>query len=336
MSSNNDANLIASWNNASDLLNRYLPIFIYAFGITGNFINVFVLGQRQLRSNPSAAFFIISSIAGLIAIVSGLTSRMMAGYAVDLTNTVKWICLVRNFVLYSARTVALWMIVLATLDRWFSSSPDANLRQISKIKNAQRGIFIVLIYTFLINTPIFFCYEANLTGLVRGCYGGTYACRLITDLIYLFGTTIIPLLLMIIFGLLTIKNIRHTQRRVHDVGAMSISYQNNNTMATVTGQQQQRRKKDRYLLKMLFVQVTLLCLFTCGHAIQKAYSSIVSYAPTPPLQSAILTFTLNLFTLLNFTASGMPFYIYTLTGGSTFRTALFGLIKATGRKIFCR
>ena len=335
MSSGDDVNLIAAWNNASDLLNRYLPIFIYAFGIAGNFLNVLVLSQRPLRSNPSATFFIISSIAGLIAIVSGLTSRMMAGYAVDLTNTVKWICLVRNFILYSARTVALWMIVLATLDRWFSSSTNANLRKISNMKNAQRGIVIVLIYTLVINTPIFFCYEANLTGLVRGCYAATYACRLITDLIYLFGTTIIPLLLMIIFGLLTIKNIRHTQRRVQDVGMMALSYQNNNTMPTTTGQQQ-RRKKDRYVLKMLFVQVTLLCLFACGHAIQKAYTSIVSYAPTPPLQSAIETFTLNLFTLLNFTASGMPFYIYTLTGGSTFRNALFDLIKAIGRKIFCR
>jgi hypothetical protein len=117
---------------------------------------------------------------------------------------------------------------------------------------------------------------------------------------------------------------------------ISLSCQNNNRIPTNVTGQQQRRKKDRHVLKMLFVQVTLLCLFTCGHPIQKAYSSIVSNAPTPPLQSAIETFTLNLFTLLNFTASGMPFYIYTLTGGSTFRNALFDLIKTIDRKIFCR
>jgi len=333
-SSNATADLIASLNNASNTLNRYIPIFIYIFGIIGNFLNVLVLSQRTLRSNPSAAFFVISSIAGLIAILSGLTSRMMAGYAVDLTNTVNWICILRNYILYTVRTVALWMIVFAAIDRCFSSSANVNLRQMSNMKNAKRSIVFVFVFSCFVNAPIIFCYEANLTGLIRGCYGSTFACRLITDLTYAVVTTLLPLLLMIIFGLLTIKNVHHTRSRIQDVTMLSMSYQNKNTLTDVA--RQQIRKRDRYLLKMLLIQVTLLCLFTCGHAIQKAYSTITSNSPTPPLQSAIENFSLTIFTLLNFTASGMPFYIYTLTGRTMFRNTLFNLIKATVRKILCQ
>jgi hypothetical protein len=330
-----DAALTVSLNNASNTLNRYLPIFIYIFGIIGNFLNVLVLAQRPLRSNPSAVFFITTSIAGLVAIVSGLTSRMMSGFAVDLTLTVNWICVIRNYVLYSARTVALWMIALAAIDRWFSSNVDVNLRQMSKMKNAQRSILVVLIFACLINGPIIYCYKADVTGALRGCYGSTYVCSVLTDLIYAVITTVLPLLLMVIFGLLTIRNVRHTRNRIQDMTMVSMSYQNQNRPTEITAQRQSR-KRDRYLLKMLFTQVTLLCLFTCGHAIQKAYSSITSNVSSSLLEAAIANFIFTILTLLNFTASGMPFYIYTLSGGSIFRNAILELIKTASRKILCK
>ncbi len=212
-SPNENADLITSLNNASSLLNRYLPIFIFIFGTIGNFLNVLVLSRRSLRSNPSALFFLASSVAGIIVILSGLIIRMASGYDADLTLTIGWICKIRNVVLYSSRTLVLWMIVLATIDRWLSSSVSANLRLLSNLKNARRNMIIVLIYTGLINAPILYCYEANLSGVLRGCYGSTYSCRLATDLIYAFGTTLLPLLLMIMFGLLTIRNVRHVQNR---------------------------------------------------------------------------------------------------------------------------
>jgi hypothetical protein len=279
-------------------------------------------------------FFNVTSIAGLIAIVSGLTSRMMAGYTVDLTLTVNWICVIRNYVLYSARTVALWMIAFATIDRWCSSNVNHNLRQKSNVKNARRSILVILLFACLVNVPITFCYEAGLTGALRGCYGSTYACRVITDVIYAVITTLLPLITMFIFGLLIIQNVRHTRNRVQNL-TMSVSFQNNNRPTNVTGQQQ-TKKRDRYLLKMLLVQVTLLCLFTCGHAMQKAYTSIAAISSSQSLQSAISNFIFTVLTLLNFTASGMPFYIYTLSGGPIFRNVLFDLIKATGRKILCQ
>ncbi|CAF4662290.1 unnamed protein product, partial [Rotaria sp. Silwood1] len=43
-------------------------------------------------------------MASLTSIVSGLTTRMLAGYAVDLTNTIDWLCKFRIYVLMVSRT----------------------------------------------------------------------------------------------------------------------------------------------------------------------------------------------------------------------------------------
>jgi len=259
----------------------------------------------------------------------------MSGYGLDLTLTVGWICKIRNVIVFSSRTVVLWMIVLATVDRWLSSSVTVTLRHMSTLKNARRSMCVVLIYTCLINAPIIYCYEANLTGALRGCYGSTYICNLTTDLIYAFGTVLLPLLLMIIFGFLTIQNVRHVQRRVQIVNGVVLSLENKNTVPKSNGQSQ-AKKKDGQLLKMLLVQVTLLFLFTSPHAIEKLYVSFVPSPPSESLEYAIENLIYNIFTLMSFIASGMPFYIYTLTGGSLFRNALFNLGKPVVQKFLCR
>ncbi|CAF2983858.1 unnamed protein product, partial [Rotaria sp. Silwood2] len=71
----NTTNLILSLNNMSTQLNRYCSIFIFIFGVLGNILNCIVLSQRPLRKNPCSFFFLISSMANLTSILSGLTTR---------------------------------------------------------------------------------------------------------------------------------------------------------------------------------------------------------------------------------------------------------------------
>jgi len=111
------------------------------------------------------------------------------------------------------------------------------------MKNVQRSIVAILVYTCLINAPIIFCYEANMTGTLRGCDGSTNACRLTTDLIYAFGTTLLPLLLMIIFGLLTIQNVCYAQRRVQAMIGPVFNHENRNTVATTN-----KKKASKFTL----------------------------------------------------------------------------------------
>ena len=326
--SHSSVDFIATINHVSNMLLAYVPIFVFIFGIVGNCLNVFVLGQRALRTNPSSVCFMVSSIAGIFVIISGLISRIMAGYNADLTLTVGWICKIRNFVLYGSRTVVRWIIALAAIDRWLSSSIKVRRRQLSNMKNVRRGIIAIMIYAIAINSLYFYCYEANLSGTLRGCYGSTYACRISTDLIYAIGTVQLPLLVLFRFDLLIIKNVYVTQDRIrNDTNRTSIKM-TRVSQITNTGSPSKRRVNQQ-LLKMLLLQVTILFLFACPHSIQKVYSSFAPSLPSQSVEYAIQNLIFNILTLLAFISSGLPFYIFTLAGGRLFRNTVFDLKKTT-------
>jgi len=287
MSLSSDEDLIASINNATVQLNRYFPIIIYIFGIVGNVLNLIVLSRRTLRSNPCTLLFLISSLSSLIAIISGLTTRLTAGWADDLSETIGWLCKIRILVLFTSRTIIVWLLVFAAINRWFSSSTNARRRNLNTLKNAQRSILIVLLFSLLLNGPLLYCYEANLIGTPAQCYGYSESCRLYADLSFTCGTLLIPLLFMILFGLLTIHNIRQVQRRVHN-RSISMSNLNNVTIKTNANVYQHKKKTDRSLFKMLSVQVLFLILCTTPYIIYRLYVTVIpTISSKSELQNAV-------------------------------------------------
>jgi hypothetical protein len=322
--SSSEAATIASLNNIINQLNRYFAIFIFVFGIVGNSLNVLVLSQRNLRSNPCAWLFLTSSIADIIAIISELLSRILSTWSLDLTATVRWICRFRGVVLFDSRTIAFWLITLASIDRWLSSSRDVHRRQMSTLKNAQRGLCIVTIVSTLVFIQLVYCYDANQINAPLKCYATTLACSLYSDLCFAFITVAIPLALMLIFGLLTISNIRYTQHNIQP------------SQSSVIRQRLLKRKTDRALTVMLIVQIILLAIFTVPLFVQRLYITLTNNVPKTALQNTVNNFIYNVAFLIYSIADGMSFYIYTLAGGSTFRNAFFHVAQVTLRKIMHR
>ncbi|CAF4104891.1 unnamed protein product, partial [Adineta steineri] len=60
--------------------------------------------------------------SALISLIAGLSPRMLSSITVDLSDTVRWICKMRGFTLFTFRAIAFWLIMLATIDRWLLSS----------------------------------------------------------------------------------------------------------------------------------------------------------------------------------------------------------------------
>lgn len=329
-SNTSEAETIAILNAVSAQINRYLSLGILLFGTIGNLLNCLALSQRTLRCNPCASFFLVSSLSSLLTLLAGLTVRLLSGWSADLTETVDWLCKLRAFVLFAFRTAASWLITLATIDRWLSSSASAALRQLSSLKNAHRGMLVTVCLAMLAYAQFFYCFEANLVGTPLRCYGKTPLCRLIYDFQFICLTVFIPTILMLSFGLLTIVNVRQSAaRRVRPETGL-IGEQTNQT---TTPKARRSKKTDRRLLFMLFIQVILLTLFSLPQAIHSLYGNIVRGQTRSPLSNTINNFILNIFFLLTYVTNGMPFYIYTLTGGSVFRKALLDAAREFLRKI---
>ncbi|CAF0749928.1 unnamed protein product [Rotaria sp. Silwood1] len=318
-------------------INRYFSIFIFLFGTIGNILNCVVLSQPTLRVNPCAYLFLISSIANMISILFGLTTRILAGWNIDITDTNSLVCKFRAFIVFVSRTIAFWLIAFATIDRWFSSCSQYQRRQMSSLKNAQRGTIIIIILSILLYCQMIYCYEANMSSTPLPCYGKNVVCRFLTDLTYAIITILCPLLIMFIFGLITISNIRQTcTARLFKKKLIVLNGNNKNVLISKKSQQQRKKRIDRYLRHVLFIQIIFLSILTIPQAIEKFYTTLSVNATKSLLNITINKFIYNFVLLLTYLASGLPFYIYTLSGGSTFRVTLINSLQSILEKLTCR
>ncbi|CAF1462722.1 unnamed protein product [Adineta steineri] len=331
-----DNNIIRALNSASDEIDRYFSIFIFIFGIFGNILNIFVFLHRTLRTNSCALLFLVSSIVNIISIISGLTTRMLSGWTANLTNSIEWLCKIRIFIVLTSRTFVMWTLMLATVDRWLLSSSNVHYRHLCTLKYTRRGMFIILFFSILINIDIIYCYEVDPINTPLKCDSNTELCRFITDFTIAFMIYIIPICLMIIFGLLTIKNIRQIQRIHTQPIVIVTNIGDNKSRVRFTNYRTLRTKKiDRRLLQMHLIQIIILTILNFPIVIQRFYSTLTFYNYKSSLQISIENLLFNIVLLLNYVASASSFYIFTLGGGDTFRNAFWDLMKSIIHYIRC-
>ncbi|CAF3547885.1 unnamed protein product [Adineta steineri] len=285
-------------------------------GRTGgeHFTNALLYNTKNFRTNSCGWLFLISSIANLISLFFALITRIMNGSTTDPTETIAWLCKFRAHIVFSSRTIALWLITFATIDRWFLSNINVHRRHLSTLKNAQRSAIFITIFSIILYAQMFYCYEANLMNTPLKCYGKTKVCRHLTDLSLTFITVLCPLFVMILSGLLTISNIRQSHRRIQILKTENIDHSVNKSsgLSNDNPQQKLKRKTDR-------------SFFECYW-----YNENIS-----PIEDTIDMFVYNMAILLYCISNGMPFYIYTLCGGTIFRKALSDFIQTMKRKIIC-
>jgi len=332
----NDDSVVLLLNELSKQSNRYLSIFILLFGTIGNLLNCLVLSQPSLRTNPCAFLFLASSIANMISLIFGLSTRILAGWNLDLTSTNSILCKSRVYIMFVSRTIAFWLIALATIDRWCSSCIQHQRRRMSSLRNAHRGTFIIVILSSLFYCQVIYCYESNILQIPLACYGRNRFCRFLTDFTYAIITVLCPIMIMSILGILTIINIRQTYAIILSKSKLSKEYQRHRGTLSMTRTQRERWKKiDRYLRHVLFRQIILQMIFTLPQVIEKLYTTITIHQMKSPIQIAMDRFIYNCVLLLTYVASGMPFYIYTLSGGSIFRTTFVNLVRRCSNQFSC-
>jgi hypothetical protein len=195
-------------------------------------------------------------------------------------------------------------------------------REMSSLRNARRGMIIISILSILLFSHIIYCYEPNLIDAPLKCYGITVTCRFVTDASFTFITILFPLLLMLVFGLMTIVNVRQSRGRIRP-GNLSVI---TGPCETNVAQRVHRKKLDYHLLVMLLIQFLLLIVLGLPLGIQKLYATITINRAVSKLQMAVDNFVYGFVLLLNFSANGVPFYIYTMVGGNVFQRALSKMV----------
>ena len=241
ISSSNGYNFIAAANQAT----------FYAFSVTMTFIvitnilNACVLCRATLRSS-SCTYYFLASIPPVLAyvIVTPLNTILIYSIGFRMHGT-PITCKLVQYVVYGSPLLYASMLICASVDRFYSSSNSLRLRRFSQVRVARRVIVIVWILILLYMSPFFvFYYYDYSSSLSNKCVASTSiqaAVYLMTRVVlYYFA---IPIILAI-FGVLTINNIRAQTRRV-----------------AVERQANSHRRTEGQLACMLVIQVAVYFLF---------------------------------------------------------------------------
>ncbi|CAF1026932.1 unnamed protein product [Adineta steineri] len=229
----------------------YGGYLILLTGILGNGINILIfLSKNTYRTTPCTFYFLIASIHNIIYITLSIITRTMSiGYGIDPTRTSVIWCKIRQFLIVTVSLIALTCSCLATIDQFLVTSRSVNYRRCSNIKWAHQIVLIVIIIWCLHGIPVVLF--RNISPITNTCVN-TNAIYGIYTSIYILGLLCaIPVLIMLIFGYLTYRNIRYTRMLAE-------------------------QRIDRQFTKMVFIQVILLVICIVPYGINNTYNLITS------------------------------------------------------------
>jgi hypothetical protein len=318
MSSVNDTNsqLINQLNQATSLIVLVLSSISVIPGGIGLIFSILIFTRAPLRSEPCTVYFFWSTCFSMIAVFVIQPMRVVAvSFNLDVANYNIGICKTQVFTLYVARSTASWLIVLACIDRFFHSSASVRIRRMSSLKTARMATGIASIVIFLVHTHMIVLYELY-NGLDR--FGNiTPLCNPQKDIYAAFIPfwnitfyTFCPAFLMLVFGLLTLKNLRR-HRLVTPV---------------TTETNRITRRTDTQLLRMLAAQVLVFIICTLPVSIYQLYVYFTSYVVRDTLRIAQENVASRTLGMIPYFAHSSTFYLYTLTG-TVFRKEFFKIIS---------
>jgi hypothetical protein len=158
----NDAALIAELTVIGQLLTRYIILVMIILSLVGNSLNILVFSQRKLRSSPCTVYLLAAACFNLVWTIAAVISRFLLTYNLDFSAQLSPLCKVRHFIFFSFASLSVWMMALATFDRFLISSPLVKYRQFSSFRNAYRMIGIIAVILCLNYSNLFYC--ANIKG----------------------------------------------------------------------------------------------------------------------------------------------------------------------------
>ncbi|CAF1041084.1 unnamed protein product [Adineta steineri] len=293
------SNTTSSPSNQYDLVQAAKQPIIYSYSVTMTFIvitsilNVSVLCRRALRSS-SCTYYFLASVPPVLAyvVVSPVNAILAQSYGFYINGT-PVACKIVSFLSYAT---SLWyglMLVCASIDRYFSSSTSVRLRRLSQVRVARRLIIIVWILSSIYMSPFLFIYYydpkyANSKKCTQ--YSSTLiAVYLMTRVIFYYF--LIPIILGI-FGVLTIYNIRSQKHRVAPMNQASSS-----------------RRTEGQLARMLIIQVAMYLLFFTPSGITYILVTFV-----PSMNTSYYSTIRNLTIVWQQGGYFISFFLYVLTG----------------------
>jgi hypothetical protein len=267
-------------------------------GNIGNLLFIITFSRKQHRQNPCSLYLLTSGIMSLIGINWGYSSTLISMYvSPDPFSVSLALCRTRGYVVQVTAVIHRTMIALACMDRFALSSSRVNIRAYSKPKVALKMIVGSILFWMIatIHLPIFETIQNN-----RCSVFGTYGLFFSIYQICVYG--IIFPALMIVFGILLWKNLKHVRVRIQPLERAN------------NPRQQGLQKRDLDLMKFVLAEVVVGIILTLPQLINLLYTALTSNVPNKSQNRIQIETFINFITLfilfyLNYCVS---FYLYVI------------------------
>ncbi len=279
------------------VLTLYILPICFIFGVIGNFLNMIVFYQKHLRKNSCSVYFISTSVFNLLVMFFGILPIVLPSYlSYDYASYSISYCKSRSYIVHVLLMMSRSSVALASIDRFALCTPNIHLRFLNQYHIAIRLMILVCFLWLVI--PIHMLVEVGIQMPGKRCgAGGIYS---IIYGIYSAIVTTIPLLIMVIFSSLAIRDLRHVRSRVQPMAS--------NVPSTV-----RIKRRDTQFIILVISEVVIYFLSTILFPVYSIYIAITSTITKNAIRLAIEGFmrylTLNFFIYFN---SCSIFYIHLL------------------------
>ncbi|CAF1139309.1 unnamed protein product [Adineta steineri] len=303
-------------NTATTISVMVLSFFSFGFGAIGLTLNILVFMRPFLRREPCAVYFFWSTCYSLLVVFVIMPIRILSdGYNIDISTYNIVICKTEVYIFHVIRTISCWLIVLASIDRYFNSSAKVQIRRMSSLKIARIATAFISSLIIILYSPMIIYYDLTYStngsgNIVSTCNSRKGIDRSFDVFWYLILYSLFPSLLMLLFGFLTIINLRR-HRQIVPVGP------GNNSVV---------RRTDTQLLRMLITQVFVIIIFTLPFCIVQIYGWYTASLVKDGLRLAVENLIYRVTGTIPYFAHISSFYMYTLTG-TIFRKELIKIMK---------
>ncbi|CAF1119306.1 unnamed protein product [Adineta ricciae] len=301
-------------------LMTYYMTFIYVIGILGNLTNILIFSRRKLRSNTCSRYFIGMSVAQIFLFNTfGLTRVIISRTGVDLAGMNVGLCKLRIFVYIFSLGLTRQFLCLISIDRWILSTQHARIRQFSSPRLATSLIIGSVCFWLMFSIHGLIGYETTSAHFCGAPLGSAYAQFYAIQITI---SSIVPFLIISVFTLLTLHNVRHYRRIqiIQPAVNVVISTKKATTNRSLSMNVSHYRREFQ-LMKVSLLQVIFYVVFAMTSTIFPLYSYLTSTLPKSTDQLAIDAFIVSTALILLYTYTASTFFLYTWAS-KTFRKEL--------------
>jgi hypothetical protein len=280
----------------------YYSILLLILGSFGNLFSICIFLRRRLRLIPCSWYFLALTCSNFLTLYMVCLTYMLIffGYNPHTYEASSIFCKICTYFTYANLTLSIWLEIGACVDRWAATSTNLSIKSFSHVKIAKQVIIGITSLVYLFCSEIFFCYDNIDHSTSIGCYPISNACDLYNQYAFFLTYSFLPCGFILVFGLLTIRNIQKTRRRIAPLRA-TLHYRNT-------------EKKIRQMNIMLLVEVIFSILFYLPMSLQKVYY-VITFNHTKSIEQQQVEYFIHVVVILiSLTNSAISFYIFACTG----------------------